>query len=661
MVTGLPGNITSENDVQVSFAINHRFVGDIRIGIIPPGGSETTIINEISGGNYNGSNVLVISQSASGTIPNNGSTRSIPAGTYLPTGDKPVGNLGSLVGASRNGTWRIRVYDLYLGDVGTLQSASITFLAPCTPPTVSISPASQSVTSGGSVTLTALGATSYAWSNGQTTPSITVNNVTADATFSVTGTTGACPASATGTVTVLCSPAAITSGPAAQSVVCQGTTVAITVNFTGDVNRYQLYKGSSSTPVLSQTTATQTSVTFSLTNVQPADAGSYSVVLASACGSATSTAFSLTVNPSAGFITQPPAGQAQCVGGTVTATVSASGTPSSTGSFAYQWYKNSLASPVTSQTTATLSLTNVQTADAGSYSVVVTGSCNGATSKAFSLTVNRAVAITAQPAAGALVCVGSTLTASISTTGDVTSYQWYKNNLATPVAGQTTATLTIASPIATDAGSYSVVITSGGCNTLTSTGFSLTVNTPVAITTQPAAQSVVCEGIPVSVSISTTGTTTRYQWYKNNLATPVAGQTTARLTLSSPTVADAGSYSVVVTSGSCNTLTSAAFSLTVNPSPGVVLTFPNSATVQGAAGPTILIPASALGQNLLATGGAVYDWYVVMDRINGYEIRETTSNTTGLIRITRAGFYRITVTEALGCTRTVEGVIVVRP
>ncbi|WP_191908941.1 hypothetical protein [Larkinella humicola] len=90
------------------------------------------------------------------------------------------------------------------------------------------------------------------------------------------------------------------------------------------------------------------------------------------------------------FTGQPPTSQTVCTGATVTATVSVSGTVSG-----YQWYKDNV-SLGTSQQQATLSLTGVDTDDAGSYYVVVTG-CSSLTSTAFALTVNEALTVSISP------------------------------------------------------------------------------------------------------------------------------------------------------------------------------------------------------------------------------------------------------------------------
>ena len=113
-------------------------------------------------------------------------------------------------------------------------------------------------------------------------------------------------------------------------------------------------------------------------------------------------------------------------------------------------------------------------------------------------------------------------------------------------------------------------------------------NVPLVIVQQPVAGSVACAGSSVSVPVGLVGTVNAYQWYKGSTA--VVSQTTATLSIPSATTTDAatsvgatsvgatsvgGSYSLVVT-GACNSLTSTAFSLTVNDATAFTVT---SATV----------------------------------------------------------------------------------
>src|ERR1019366_6702124 len=108
-----------------------------------------------------------------------------------------------------------------------------------------------------------------------------------------------------------------------------------------------------------------TSSILSLTSVQTADAGSYSVTVTNVAGSITSSNATLTVNVPAGIDTQPLS-QVVTQGSNVVFSVVANGTAP----FGYQWTFNG--TNLIGATSSILSLTSVQTAGAGSYSVTVT-------------------------------------------------------------------------------------------------------------------------------------------------------------------------------------------------------------------------------------------------------------------------------------------------
>ena len=129
--------------------------------------------------------------------------------------------------------------------------------------------------------------------------------------------------------------------------------------------------------------ANVTGSVLSLANAQSSDAGSYSVTVSNAAGSATSATANVTISALsvAPTITLQPAAASAVVGGSVTFTVSATGTAP----LNYQWRKNS--SPITNATNATLSLGSAQPGDAASYTVTITNVAGSVTSSAAVLTV----------------------------------------------------------------------------------------------------------------------------------------------------------------------------------------------------------------------------------------------------------------------------------
>ena len=122
-------------------------------------------------------------------------------------------------------------------------------------------------------------------------------------------------------------------------------------------------------------------------------------------------------------------------------------------------------------------LTNVSAADAGTYSVVVSGACGNAVTNSASLTVNQNVVVASAPVS-LTNCPGTSASFSVSATGTGLSYQWYKG--ASALAGQTGSSLVLASVSATDAGTYSVVV-SGVCGNAVTNSASLTVNQNVVV------------------------------------------------------------------------------------------------------------------------------------------------------------------------------------
>ncbi|MCY7360337.1 MAG: hypothetical protein LH609_23350 [Rudanella sp.] len=207
--------------------------------------------------------------------------------------------------------------------------------------------------------------------------------------------------------------------------------------------------------------------------------------------------------------------------------------------------------------------------------------------------------------------------------------------------------------VVTQAGTYTVVVTNAaGCsNTATVT---ISVLLSGATFTLPASASTVCEGSSFSLPVTVSGSGTMFQWYRNGVL--LANQTSATLTLGSVQLSDAGTYSLI--NGGCGNngnSGSSPFILTVNPLPTITLTFPGGTLTNSL--PTIQLPTP--GQVLVqASGGVSYDWTLVIDRINGFEIRKVLTNTNGLFTIDQPGPYRVTVTGTNGCTRTVAGTIV---
>ena len=199
---------------------------------------------------------------------------------------------------------------------------------------------------------------------------------------------------------------------------------------------------------------------LSLCNAQAGDAGGYSCVVTNSVGTATSTMATLTVN-NPPLITGQPTNQSVVVGGTAVFKVVATGTAP----LSYQWKKDGVSvvesGSVSGTTTAALTLTKAQAANAGNYFVVVSNSVGSATSDGAALTVLPLVpVITGQPMSLVVVRTnGPAATAIFSVTASGAGtlvYQWRFNGVN--LAGRTGPTLTLPDLRRTNGGSYSVLV-----------------------------------------------------------------------------------------------------------------------------------------------------------------------------------------------------------
>lgn len=123
-----------------------------------------------------------------------------------------------------------------------------------------------------------------------------------------------------------------------------------------------------------------TSAAYTVADAQPANAGSYTVIVSNAAGSVTSSAATLTVDAAPAIMTGPQS-QTPAAGSTVVLSVAASGPVES-----YQWQFNGAAVP--GATGSTLTLSNIGTTQAGSYTVVVTGPYGSTVSPAATVSVS---------------------------------------------------------------------------------------------------------------------------------------------------------------------------------------------------------------------------------------------------------------------------------
>ena len=376
--------------------------------------------------------------------------------------------------------------------------------------------------------------------------------------------------------------------------------------------------------------------TLVIANAQSANAGNYTVAVSNAFGAVTSVVASLTMQ-SPPVITAQPQSRTNAVGTTATFSVTATGTSP----LRYQWSFNG--GEIAGATNATLTLADVQTTNAGGYSVVVTNAFGSATSSVANLLVGTLPAITTQPASRTNVA-GTVATFSVVATGDpAPGYQWQFNGAN--LAGATSATLTLNNVQPANAGNYTVVV-ANPFGSVTSATAVLMVGLPPAITAQPASGTNTV-GSTATFSVTATGSATlRYQWQKNGVN--ITDATNATLTLNNVQTSSAGTYSVAVTNA-YGTVTSANATLLVGYAP-TITTQPTSRTVKR---------GSATTFSVTATGTATlrYQW-----RFNGVNITSATnaSYTISNVQTANAGNYSVVVANSFGSRTSNNATLTIR-
>jgi arylsulfatase A-like enzyme len=151
----------------------------------------------------------------------------------------------------------------------------------------------------------------------------------------------------------------------------------------------------------------------------------------------------------------------------------------------------------------------------------------------------------------------------------ILTYKWLKDGITVTnggnVSGATTSNLTITAISGSDAGSYSVIVSNGSGNSVTSSPAILTV-TGLTIVSQPQSR-MDDYGATATFSVSAGGVPPfSYQWRKGGVGLNdggnVSGAKTNLLNLASVSYLDAGGYSVVLSNG-FGSVTSATATLTV--------------------------------------------------------------------------------------------------
>lgn len=457
------------------------------------------------------------------------------------------GNAQLTLGQAENGFFfnglldEVRIYNraLALPEMQSIYQSGTNGMRLPAGPSITNHPQSQTVLVGNGVTFSvqADGSTPlfYQWQSngvnvaGATNATLSFNNLQTSeaASYSVVVTNSVGRVSSANAVLTVNAPPAITDGPGNVTVlVTSNATFSVTAAGTAPLF-YQWFFDA----INALADATNASLTVS--NAQPANEGSYQVVVTNVAGSVTSVVAVLTV-------LVPPSVTSQPTNLTVSALTDATFTVTSGGTppFAYQWEKDGV--PVGGGTGAALTLNAVTTNAAGGYRVVITNVAGAVTSSVAALTVNRLVQlITFGSRSAKRVDAAPFSLSATATSGLSVSYISSNPDVAT-VSGNTVTIWGIGSTaiMASQAGNATYLPGGDVSQTLIVTGI------PPSVTSQPASVTVSVTFNAV-FSVTATGTAPlSYQWRKDGLE--LAGQIATTLTLTNVVRARSGLYSVAV-------------------------------------------------------------------------------------------------------------------
>ncbi|MBS1743486.1 MAG: M36 family metallopeptidase [Bacteroidetes bacterium] len=495
------------------------------------------------------------------------------------------------------------------------------------------------------------GGTSYTDIPGATSASISLTSVTAGMNGNlyqvIIGNT--CPSSVTSTPVALTvsDPASITSQPTTFSG-CEGTNATFSVTATGTANTYQ-WQVSTDNGVTFTNLPGATAATLTLNNIIGGmDHYQYHVIISSCTGvPLVSNSVMLNVFIPAAFTTQP-SNVTACPSTNAVFSVVANGS-----TLSYQWQVSTNGGAtftnIAGATSATLTIPNVSAADNNNqYQVIINNTCTGGiTSNAVVLSVSSVASINSQPV-NTTACVGSPV--SIPATASGTAYQWeVSTNGGTtfsPVPGANAPTLDLTNITQSmDGNQYHLVVSTCGPNAITSNNITLTVVTPISVSTQPTGQNA-CAGSNVSFTVTAAGTNPAYQWEESTDGglsfQPITGANGPVLNLPGVTVSMNGNQYRLVISNACSVnftsdaavlLVSAATAITTQP-----------ASQDFCEGSSVTFTATATG------AGLSYQWQESTDNGVTYNnISGATSSTLTIAAVTNAMNGHVYRVQVAGC------------
>lgn len=553
-------------------------------------------------------------------------------------------------------------YVVVTNDSGSVTS-SLAVISVLAPPVISVAPVgSTNAVASGSVTLSVTasggGTLYYQWlQNGTnaaaigTTPTFTISKTIASmANYSVVvsnlvGTTS----SSAVPVYVVAVPAitnsftnkyVLTGGSTKFTVACSNASISLLT--------YQWAKTNSAASSWDTYTNIPgaTNSTLTLSSLAAEDSGGYQITVTNVAGSASSNCV-LSVLGSVSISSQPLGTNVGAGTNVTTLAVTASGD----GTYTYQWRKGGAS--ISGANSASYTIPDLTTNGSGTYSVIVSNEVSGVTSSNAVVKIVNIPAFILQPT-NKTIAVGSnyTFTSSCSNaSSSLLSYQWLKDTVA--ITGATNATYTITNVALANAGVYNITV-SNVAGTVTSTNATLTVITPVSITSQPLGTNVSVGTAISTLAVTAAGSgTIAYQWKIGG--TNISGATSSSYPISSAQGSNSGTYTVLVTN-EVSSVTSSNAIVTVVSTP-VITNQPASKGVTVGGSVTMTVSVSN-------TTALTYQWFHVTNSSSTNALPSSNTNSLKLTGITtnNAGDYFVTVSNVAGVvTSDVATVTILNP
>lgn len=282
-------------------------------------------------------------------------------------------------------------------------------------------------------------------------------------------------------------------------------------------------------------------------------------------------------------------------------------------------------------TGASVTITNITAAQAGSYSAKVVVGTDTSDAASVTVTVNPAPAgVTA--GSNSPLCSGNTLNLTSSSTSTGVSYAWTGPNSFTASSQNPSIT----SVSTATAGTYTVTASIGSCTSTATT--TVVVNPGPTLTA--GSNSPICSGNTLGLTSGSTASGVSFAWtgpnsFSSGLQNP---------TITNTTTAAGGTYTVTATAGGCST--TGTVSVTVNETPAALTAGSNSAICAGNA---LNLTSSS------TTAGVSYAWSGPNSFSSAVQNPTIASATTAA-----TGTYTVTAT-ANGCSSTANTNVTVNP